>query len=635
MSVQISSRGDEASSSEPGEPPVMHRDFADIYRAHDRRIFRYCLAYLRNAADAEEATQETFARAARRLDLISGDIGPYLTAIARNVCYDVRRYYPHQHVAIEDADGHLTVGGPETQTLDRSLLERVVTALTRNEQRLLAFAYAGYTYDEIARRTGMSSKAVSVAITRARQRLRRLAAAGTLVVLGATAAWRWLQRTARQVANSAAAMSDALMAAGQSTLLLALVAAALPGVAAATSATAGTPARPVAVGLGEDPASPFPPDGAPRIRPGGAPVSRAATGSPADARGAMAAAPLQIPSIFEPPPSEYQSRFQSMTASPAYASDHTLFASAASTAGCVGGCPLLFRSHDGGATWQDVNDTTFPGGPVVLPPTYPADPTVYAMSMEGLVRSPDGGSTFEAVPILPVGPGAATAAPPAGGDHGGVLVAPAAGSGQTWRDAGGAVSPGPTLPAGLVPVAVAYAGASTLVAVEEPVRTFAAGTQLVVVVCAGLQCRPTATLPDDASRPVLAVSPSYASDHAIAVATNSAVFLSTTGAASFQPVSGVAAEITAAAFRPATATRPASLLVAAFRGGATVLDVVVPSPAPAATSLATNVPAGVDISALVIPAADHLLADMFPRDVVGIAQGVRCSVDGSTWAWTC
>ena len=50
-------------------------DLVDLYRRHERRIFRLCRAYLMNPADAEDATQETFMRAAGRLGSLSGDVG--------------------------------------------------------------------------------------------------------------------------------------------------------------------------------------------------------------------------------------------------------------------------------------------------------------------------------------------------------------------------------------------------------------------------------------------------------------------------------------------------------------------------------------------------------------------------------
>ncbi|MDX6485187.1 MAG: Sigma-70 region 2, partial [Gaiellaceae bacterium] len=42
--------------------------FADLYDRHSRRVFRYCLRWLRSREDAEDATQTTFLYAWRGLD---------------------------------------------------------------------------------------------------------------------------------------------------------------------------------------------------------------------------------------------------------------------------------------------------------------------------------------------------------------------------------------------------------------------------------------------------------------------------------------------------------------------------------------------------------------------------------------
>jgi RNA polymerase sigma factor (sigma-70 family) len=625
MSVQINSPGS------AGDAPPLH-DFVEIYRAHDRRIFRYCFAYLRNGADAEEATQETFARAARRLDQISGEIGPYLTAIARNVCYDVRRYYPHQHVAFEEVDGKRECDSPESQTIDRSLLARVMAVLTRNERRLLAFAYAGYTYEEIAGRTGMSAKAVSVAIARARSRLRRLAAAGTLGLLGPVAAWRWMQRSARTVVNGAASIVDTFATVGQSAALLALLTttATVASIAQHGDASVRTVSADISMSpslSGTRVALPFEQGGART-----APTQPSAT-APA-ARNALlpAGAPTAPPGLVQPPTSQYEARMRSMTPSPSYAWDHTAFASGYRVSGCVGNCPALFRSADGGATWSDVNSTTFPGGTVVLPPAYPRDPTVYAMSNTGLMRSLDHGSSFQMVPALPLGPGAAAAAPALVGDDGGVLLAPATAAGSTWRYAGGIVSGGPVLPAGLVPDAIAYADASTLIAVEEPAQSATLHSQYIVVTCGSTGCAAVATLAGDGGMPALLVSPGFARDHAIAVMTSGSLYLSSTGGTAFTAVTGIAHPISSAAFRPGWTT---SLLVASYSAGHTLLNVVGAAPGFMVSPLANDVPAGYSMTALLPADPRHILGALFPEDTASGVPGVRCSPDGMRWSWTC
>jgi RNA polymerase sigma-70 factor (ECF subfamily) len=68
-----------------------------------RKVFGSCLAFLRDAAQAEDVTQGTFLQAYRHLDDFSGGnaLG-WLLTIARNRCID-RHRSKHQEVFFEDS----------------------------------------------------------------------------------------------------------------------------------------------------------------------------------------------------------------------------------------------------------------------------------------------------------------------------------------------------------------------------------------------------------------------------------------------------------------------------------------------------------------------------------------------------
>jgi RNA polymerase sigma-70 factor (ECF subfamily) len=66
--------------------------FANLYRQHSLKIFRFALHMSGSAATAEEVTQETFLMLIdrpRRFDPTRGEIGPFLFGVARNL---VRRH---------------------------------------------------------------------------------------------------------------------------------------------------------------------------------------------------------------------------------------------------------------------------------------------------------------------------------------------------------------------------------------------------------------------------------------------------------------------------------------------------------------------------------------------------------------
>src|SRR5215831_5095718 len=99
----------------PVEPhtPFEH-DFADIYRAHYRRVFGLC-RYLLNSFDAaEDATHEVFLRAQRKLDTYDPSLpfSSWLSGIATNHCIDLlRRKTTEKRIfELDAADG--TVSAP-------------------------------------------------------------------------------------------------------------------------------------------------------------------------------------------------------------------------------------------------------------------------------------------------------------------------------------------------------------------------------------------------------------------------------------------------------------------------------------------------------------------------------------------
>ena len=71
-----------------GQLPRSERSFERLYRRHVHDVYRYSLAVLRNAADAEDVTQTTFMNAYRAYQRGERPEAPknWLIAIAHNVC---------------------------------------------------------------------------------------------------------------------------------------------------------------------------------------------------------------------------------------------------------------------------------------------------------------------------------------------------------------------------------------------------------------------------------------------------------------------------------------------------------------------------------------------------------------------
>jgi RNA polymerase sigma-70 factor, ECF subfamily len=158
---------------------VFHR----LVTRYQRRIFAVCYRVLGSAADAEDATQETFLRVARNADRYRGDaqVSTWIYRIARNVSTDHVRYDARRpSTPVDD----LTQVGHEAEAED--LLAASETAVTvraaldqldeRSRLLLLLVAVEGLSYAEAAEVAGLPVGTVKSRVSRARVQLGTLLA---------------------------------------------------------------------------------------------------------------------------------------------------------------------------------------------------------------------------------------------------------------------------------------------------------------------------------------------------------------------------------------------------------------------------------------------------------------------------
>jgi RNA polymerase sigma factor (sigma-70 family) len=145
----------------------------ELFRRERDGILRMCRSLVGNHHDAEEATQEAFSRVACRLGALHGEPGAYLNVVARRVCREFLRTSARTlplNLATPAAEA-----GPEEAAIRRQSLRQSWSRLSSIDRDLIAGSFAGYSYEEIAARVGVSAKAVSVGLHRARSRARRVA----------------------------------------------------------------------------------------------------------------------------------------------------------------------------------------------------------------------------------------------------------------------------------------------------------------------------------------------------------------------------------------------------------------------------------------------------------------------------
>ena len=367
--------------------------FGVLYRRHRETLYAICLKRLRDPATAEDVVQDTFLRAHACLDRLdlSRRVLPWLVAIAVRRCTDVHRRNGRTS-ASDDLDG-MVPGEDGDPTLDavllgdeRRRLERALRKLHPRQRRaLLLYALEGWSYADIASAEGISIASTKSLLFHARENLRRSCRRGLFAglfvpVAGIRARLRRAGEELRVRAGAIAepvAASVAPVSSGVAAVVLTLTSIAAPVAPVARAPGAGTEMLASAPSHGSHSGGFVAAYGAARRPPRGL------------------AENLLDPTEGATPEN---TQFTSVAPSPNYQQDHTLVAAGRVTCPQTL-CSVLFVSRDSGASWVRIPTREFYGVTILLPPSYPTDPRIFAMGPSGLQVAPDG-SDFEVV--LPI-----------------------------------------------------------------------------------------------------------------------------------------------------------------------------------------------------------------------------------------
>jgi RNA polymerase sigma-70 factor (ECF subfamily) len=160
-------------SAEPADPAA----FRTLYDAHVGRVHALCLRLADDAATAEELTQDVFVRAWRALPGFRGEslVSTWLHRIAVNVVLEHRRRTARRLRRIEPVEdldllGAATPAPEAGLDLDlRAALERLPPGA---RAVFLLHEVEGYSHEEIATMTGVTTGTTKTQLFRARRLLR-------------------------------------------------------------------------------------------------------------------------------------------------------------------------------------------------------------------------------------------------------------------------------------------------------------------------------------------------------------------------------------------------------------------------------------------------------------------------------
>lgn len=152
------------------------KQFERLVQEHQTSLLRTCYLYLRDAAQAQDAVQETFLKAYRSLDGFRGQSSEktWLIRIAMNTCHDMRKTTWYRLFDRRLTPEMLPDAGIPPEEYDDSLLMAVMDLPVKLREVVLMYYYHELSTHEIAEVLGIARSSVSGRLKRARERLKTL-----------------------------------------------------------------------------------------------------------------------------------------------------------------------------------------------------------------------------------------------------------------------------------------------------------------------------------------------------------------------------------------------------------------------------------------------------------------------------
>ena len=153
--------------------------FAELMRAYHAYVYAIVIGIVKNSHDAEEVVQDTFLSAYRGLTQLEDrkKFKSWLAEIARNRARNWLRKQRGDTVSIDEVSEHLlqTEDSPDERLVrleQRELIRRTMETLPQKDREIArAFYLEGASYNELTSTHGLSNKAISFRLSRARRHL--------------------------------------------------------------------------------------------------------------------------------------------------------------------------------------------------------------------------------------------------------------------------------------------------------------------------------------------------------------------------------------------------------------------------------------------------------------------------------
>lgn len=146
-----------------------NKEIMEIYDRHVDTVYRICYAYMKNAPEAEDMTQETFLRlmSCRKAFENQRHEKAWLIVTASNLCKDTLKKWWRHNENLDDYDD-LPQNDRETSSI---VLDAILALPQDYKDAVYMYYYEGYTTAEIARYLKCPESTVRSRLSRARKQL--------------------------------------------------------------------------------------------------------------------------------------------------------------------------------------------------------------------------------------------------------------------------------------------------------------------------------------------------------------------------------------------------------------------------------------------------------------------------------
>lgn len=145
-----------------------------LMERYERDLLRMCCVYLRDAAMAEDAVQESFFKAYKALDTFRGESSEktWLYSIAMNVCRDMRRQAWYRYVDRRIDFDRLPAAVAPVSDVSIALMTEVMRLPRKYMEVIWLYYYEDMNLREIGELLGVTPSAVGHRLEKAKRTLR-------------------------------------------------------------------------------------------------------------------------------------------------------------------------------------------------------------------------------------------------------------------------------------------------------------------------------------------------------------------------------------------------------------------------------------------------------------------------------